>query len=218
LGARAGKFFHLARINKAPIASEAIKRIDVLFATEREICGLAPAQRVAVRNERSRPLIIALETCLREQRARVSKNSDTGKAIDYSLKRWAALTCFLDDGGRCMLNNAAERDLRAVAVGRKNWTFAGSDEGGRRAAAIYTLIATAKFNDVDPQAWPTSSHEYSADQQSGSANSYRGTGTQNAVPPPDTRFRIETRKPLAPPSRLIRSVGGWPPTFWRSII
>ena len=106
-----------------------------------------------VRNERSRPLVIALETWLREQRARVSKNSETGKAIDYSLKRWAALTRFLDDGRLCMSNNAAERELRAVAVGRKNWTFAGSDEGGRRAAAIYTLIATAKLNDVDPQAW-----------------------------------------------------------------
>ena len=83
----------------------------------------------------------------------LSKNSDTGKAIDYSLKRWTALTRFLDDGRLCMTNNAAERELRAIAVGRRNWTFAGSDEGGRRAAALYTLIATAKLNDVDPQAW-----------------------------------------------------------------
>ena len=84
---------------------------------------------------------------------RLSKNSDTGKAIDYSLKRWTALTRFLDDGRLCMSNNAAERELRAIAVGRRNWTFAGSDEGGRRAAALYTLIATAKLNDVDPQVW-----------------------------------------------------------------
>ena len=147
------KFFDLARINKAPIASEAVQRIDTLFAIEREINGLALQQRVALRAERSRPLIIALETWLREQRARVSKNSDTGKAIDYSLKRWTELTRFLDDGRLCMTNNAAERELRAVAVGRRNWTFAGSDEGGRRAAAIYTLIAAAKLNDVDPQAW-----------------------------------------------------------------
>jgi transposase len=110
-------------------------------------------QRVAVRTERSRPLIMALETWLREQRARVSKNSDTVKAIDYSLKRWTELTRFLDDGRLCMTNSAAERELRAVALGRRNWTFAGSDEGGRRAAALYTLIATAKLNDVDPQAW-----------------------------------------------------------------
>jgi transposase len=103
---------------------------------------------VGVRTKRSRPLVVALETWLREQRA---KNSETGKAINYSLKRWVALTRFLDDGRRCMSNNAAE--LRAIAVGRRNWTFAGSDEGGQRAAALYTLIATAKLNDVDPQAW-----------------------------------------------------------------
>jgi transposase len=147
------KFFDLARISQAPIASEAVARIDALFAIERESNGLAPPQRVGVRTERSRPLVVALETWLHEQRARVSKNSDTGKAIDYSLKRWTALTRFLDDGRLCMTNNAAERELRAIAVGRRNWTFAGSDEGGRRAAALYTLIATAKLNDVDPQAW-----------------------------------------------------------------
>jgi transposase len=147
------KFFDLARINKAPIAEEAVARIDALFAIEREINGLMPQARVDARHERSRPLVVALETWLREQRARVSKNSETGKAIDYSLKRWAAFTRFLDDGRLCMSNNAAERELRPVAVGRRNWTFAGSDEGGRRAAAIYTLIATAKLNDVDPQAW-----------------------------------------------------------------
>jgi len=147
------KFFDLARISKAPIATEAVARIDALFAIEREINGLAASQRVGVRIERSRPLIFALETWLREQRGRVSKNSDTGKAIDYSLKRWTALTRFLDDGLLCMTNNAAERELRAIAIGRRNWTFAGSDEGGRRAAALYTLIGTAKLNDVDPQAW-----------------------------------------------------------------
>src|SRR5215475_11319272 len=75
------------------------------------------------------------------------------KAINYCLSRWDAFTRFLDDGRLCMSNNAAERELRAVAVGRRNWTFAGSDEGGRRAAAIYSLIATAKLNDIDPQAW-----------------------------------------------------------------
>jgi transposase len=147
------KFFDLARINKAPIAIEAIERIDALFAIEREINGMTPQERLRVRNERSRLLVIELESWLREQRARVSRNSETGKAIDYSLKRWSVLTRFLDDGRLCMSNNAAERELRAVAVGRRNWTFAGSDEGGRRAAALYTLIATAKLNDIDPQAW-----------------------------------------------------------------
>jgi transposase len=124
-----------------------------LFAIEREINGFAPHQRVAVRDECSRMPIAELEIWLRKQRERLSSNSDTAKAIDYSLKRWGALSRFLDDGRLCMSNNAAERSLRCVAVGRHNWTFAGSDEGGRRAAAIYTLIETAKLNDIDPQAW-----------------------------------------------------------------
>jgi transposase len=106
-----------------------------------------------VRREHSRPLVGELQMWLREQRTKVSKHNDTGKAIDYLLKRWDAFTRFLDDGRLYLSNNAAERELRAVAVGRKNGTFAGSDEGGPRAAAIYTLIATAKLNDVDPQAW-----------------------------------------------------------------
>ncbi len=147
------KFFDLARLSKAPIAVEAVKRIDALFAIEREINGLMPQERLCLRQERSRPLIIELQTWLREQRARLSKNSDTTKAINYSLNRSDAFTRFLEDGRLCMSNNAAERELRAVALGRKNWTFAGSDDGGRRAAAIYTLIATAKLNGVDPQAW-----------------------------------------------------------------
>ena len=90
---------------------------------------------------------------MRDRRAKLYGKSETAKAIDYSLKRWQVFTRFIDDGRLCMTNNAAERELRAVAVGRKNWTFAGSDEGGRRAAAIYTLIQTARLNNVDPQAW-----------------------------------------------------------------
>jgi len=147
------KFFDLARINKAPIAIEAVERIDVLFAIEREINGKPPQERARVRNERSRPLVVTLETWLREQRAKLSARNEIAKAIAYSLNRWTALTRFLDDGRLCMSNNAAERALRGIAIGRHNWTFAGSDEGGRRAAAIYTLIETAKLNDVDPQAW-----------------------------------------------------------------
>jgi transposase len=147
------KFFDLARLSKAPIAVEAVKRIGLLFAIEREINGLAVQERLRVRQERSHPLIVELQAWLREQRAKLSRNNDTTKAINYCLSRWDAITRFLDDGRLCMSNNAAERELRAVAVGRRNWTFAGSDEGGRRAAAIYTLIASAKLNDIDPQAW-----------------------------------------------------------------
>ena len=133
------KFFDLARLAKAPIAIEAVERIDALFAIEREINGMTPQERQRIRNERSRPLSVELEAFMREQRAKLSAKNETAKAIHYSLKRWSALTRFLDDGRLCMSNNAAERALRAVAVGRNNWTFAGSDEGGRRAAAIYTL-------------------------------------------------------------------------------
>jgi transposase len=124
-----------------------------LFEIEREINGEPPSERVRVRNERSRPLIIALEAWLRAERRKLSRNNVLAKAIQYSLNRWTQLTRFLDDGRLCMSNNAAERALRPVAVGRHNWTFAGSDEGGRRAAAIYTLIETCKLSDVDPQAW-----------------------------------------------------------------
>jgi transposase len=149
------KFFDLAQINKAPIALEAVQRIDALFAIEREINGKPPQERRRVRNERSRPLVIALEAWLREQRSKLSARSETAKAIAYSLTRWVGLTRFLEDGRLCMSNNAAERELRGIALGRRNWTFAGSDEGGRRAAAIYTLIETAKLNDIDPLAWLT---------------------------------------------------------------
>jgi transposase len=147
------KFFDLARINKAPVAIEAVERMDALFAIERDINGKPPAERKRIRNEQSRPLVVALEAWLRQQRAKLSAQSETAKAITYSLNRWTGLIGFLDDGRLCMSNNAAERALRGIAVGRHNWTFAGSDDGGRRAAAIYTLIETAKLNDVDPQAW-----------------------------------------------------------------
>ena len=149
------KFLDLARLNKAPIAIEAVTRTDALFAIEREINGEQPAERRRVRQERSRPRVEALEAWLREQYARLSPASQVAKAIAYSLNRWDGLARFLDDGRLCMTNNAAERALRGIAVGRHNWTFAGSDAGGRRAAAIYTLIETAKLNDIDPQSWLT---------------------------------------------------------------
>jgi transposase len=147
------KFFDLARLNKAPIAIEAVARIDVLFAIEREINGLPAPDRRRVRQERSGPRVEALEAWLREQYAKLSAANQVAKAIAYSLNHWRGLVRFLDDGRLCMTNNAAERALRGIAVGRHNWTFAGSDAGGRRAAAIYTLIETAKLNDIDPQAW-----------------------------------------------------------------
>jgi transposase len=147
------KFFDLAKTGEAPIASEAVRRIDELFAIERAINGKTPEQRLAVRKQKSTPIVTDLEIWMRQQRALLSAGNDTAKAINYLLNRWAAFTRFLDDGRVCLTNNAAERALRGVAVGRRNWTFAGSDAGGHRAAAVYTLIETCKMNDVDPQAW-----------------------------------------------------------------
>ena len=147
------QFFDLAKLAKAPIAAEAVRRIDELFEIERMINGKTPAERAAVRRDQSKQLVEALDRWLREQRALLSAKSDLVKAINYGLSRWVAFTRFLDDGRVCLSNNAAERAVRGIAVGRKNWTFAGSDEGGCRAAAVYTLIETCKLNDVDPQAW-----------------------------------------------------------------
>ena len=147
------KLYELAELQKAPLAIEAVRRIDELFAIEREINGLSPDQRLAVRRKRSKPIVEELETWMRQERRKLSSGNPLAKAMHYSLKRWQALTRFLDDGRICMSNNAAERALRGIAVGRRNWTFAGSDSGGRRAAAIYTLIETAKLNGVDPRAW-----------------------------------------------------------------
>lgn len=147
------KFFDIAKVSKAPIAVEAVRRIDELFAIERTINGKSPDERKAVRQEKSKPLVIAMEAWLRAKSALLSARNDTGKAINYSLNHGPAFTRFLDDGRLCMSNNAAERSLRGVAIGRKNWTFCGSDAGGHRAAAIYTLIETCKLGNIDPQAW-----------------------------------------------------------------
>src|SRR5437660_5463459 len=99
------------------------------------------------------PLGAALESSMRTARARLSRHADTAKAIDYLLKRWPAFTRFLDNGRICLSNNAAERALRGIALGRRSWLFAGSDRGAQRTVAMYSLIVTAKMNDADPQAW-----------------------------------------------------------------
>ena len=137
----------------SPLALEAVRRIDALFDIERSINGQSVERRRAVRQELSAPLVADLERWLREQRPKLSRGNDLAKAMDYMLKRWPAFTRFLVDGRICLSNNAAERALRGIALGRKSWLFAGSDRGGQRAAAIYSLIVTAKLNNVDPQAW-----------------------------------------------------------------
>lgn len=147
------KFFVLAELGKAPIATEAVRRIDVIFGHERAINMLAQEKRLAVRQTQIAPLVTELHAWMRAEREKLSRHANTAKAMDYMLKRWDAFTRFLDDGRICLSNNAAERALRGIAIGRKAWLFAGSDRGGERAAAIYTLICTAKLNDVDPRAW-----------------------------------------------------------------
>ena len=140
-------------ISLSPIAIEVVRRIDALFAIERSINGKSPQERVAVRHASIRPLVDDLQAYMREQAAKLSPRHDLVKAVNYMLKRWSAFTLFLDDGRACMSNNAAERGLRGIALGRKSWLFCGSDRGGQRAAAMYSLIVTAKMNGIDPQAW-----------------------------------------------------------------
>ena len=127
----------------SPLALEAVRRIDTLFGIERAISGETAERRQAMRQELSAPLVSDLEGWLREQRAKLARGNDLAKAMDYLLKRWPAFTRFLDDGRICLSNNAAERALRGIALGRKSWLFAGSDRGGQRAAAMYSLIVTA---------------------------------------------------------------------------
>lgn len=151
------KFFVIADTSAkglgAPVALEAVRRIDAIFAIERNINAHPAGDRLAARQDRVVPLVSDLERWMRVERARLSRHADTAKAMDYMLKRWPAFTRFLADGRICLTNNAAERALRGIALGRRAWLFAGSDRGGERAAAMYTLIGTAKLNDVDPQAW-----------------------------------------------------------------
>ena len=137
----------------SPIAMEVVRRIDALFEIERTINGQSTELRQAVRRALSAPLVAELQAYMLAQRAKLSRGHDLAKAMTYLLKRWGSFTRFLDDGRVCLSNNAAERALRGIALGRKSWLFCGSDRGGERAAAMYSLIVTAKMNDVDPQAW-----------------------------------------------------------------
>ena len=137
----------------SPLALEAVRRIDALFDIERAVNGKNAKARLAARAELAAQPVAELEAWMRQERARLSRHAPVAKAIDYMLKRWGGFTRFLNDGRICLTNNAAERALRGIALGRKSWLFAGSDRGGDRAAMMYTLIITAKMNDIDPQAW-----------------------------------------------------------------
>ena len=153
------KFYELADLARAgrgppaPLAVEAVRQIDAIFAHERAINGQTAADRLAHRREYAAALVGAFEVWMMHERPKLSRHAEVARAMDYMLKRWPAFTRFLDDGRICLTNNAAERALRGVALGRKSWLFVGSDRGGIRAASMYTLIGTAKLNDIDPQAW-----------------------------------------------------------------
>jgi len=137
----------------SPIAFAAVQKFDAVFAAERSINGLQPAERVAARRKDIAPLVSELIEWMKQERTKLSPHNDVVKAMNYMLKRTEAFARFLEDGRICISNNAAERALRGIALGRKAWLFAGSDRGGERAAIMFTLIQTAKLNDVDPQAW-----------------------------------------------------------------
>jgi transposase len=161
------KFFVLADVDSAarrtasgkpagvisPLSLEAVRLIARLFDIERDINGCSADHRRAVRQQISAPLVADLHAWMSDERRKLSGGNDVAKAMDYMLKRWAVFARFVDDGRICLTNNAAERGLRGIASGRKSWLFAGSDRGGQRAAVMYSLIVSAKMNDIDPQAW-----------------------------------------------------------------
>jgi len=147
------KFYDLQVAHKSPVAREALERIAALYAIESEIRGRPSNERREIRQTRGRPLLESLHEWLENCLTKLSQKSDTTAAVKYALGRWEALTRYAED--RCLEidNNAAERALRAVALGRKNYLFAGSDAGGERAAALYSLIGTAKLNGLDPESY-----------------------------------------------------------------
>jgi transposase len=147
------KFYDLVVAHKSETAAQALERIGALYVIEKEIRGRPPEQRREVRNQQARPLLESLKQWLEATLGKLSRKSDTALAVRYALGRWEALLRYVDDGRIEIDNNAAERALRVVALGRKNYLFAGSDAGGERAAAIYGLIGTAKLNGIDPEAY-----------------------------------------------------------------
>src|SRR5215469_16407932 len=147
------KFHDLEQAHGSPVAREALERIAALYMVEAEIRGRPPEERKKVRQTRARPLLQSLHDWFEVSLTKLSHKSDTTAAIRYALTLWAALTRYCDDGHLEVDNNAAERALRAITLGRKNYLFAGSDAGGERAAVIYSLIGTAKLNGLDPEAY-----------------------------------------------------------------
>jgi len=147
------KFFDVHAANGSPIASEALDRIGILYKIESDIRGKPPDERRRCREKETMPLLVSLKAWLETTLPKLSGKSDLAAAMRYTVSRWEALTRYIHDGRIEIDNNAAERSIRGIALGRKNYLFAGSDAGGERAAAIYSLIETAKLNGLDPEAY-----------------------------------------------------------------
>jgi transposase len=145
------KFVEIHTAHASQLAAEAIRRIGKLYEIERDIRGRSPDERAAKRKLRAEPILTDLHAWLLRQLGSQSKKLETAKAIQYVLTLWPALTCYVTNGNIEIDNNAAERALRVVALARKNYLFAGSDPGGNRAAAIYSLLGSAKLNGIDPE-------------------------------------------------------------------
>ncbi len=153
------KFFELHAANGSPIAAEALRRIGLLYAVEQQASAITPAQRWQLRQEQAKPVLIALHAWLLATRQTVATGSGTAKAIDYALRRWPALPRYAESGTLPIDNNPVENAIRPIAVGKKNWLFAGSERAGKRAAAIQSLLATAKLNNLEPLRWLTETLE-----------------------------------------------------------
>jgi hypothetical protein len=149
------KFFDLHASQGSAVAAEALERIASLYRIEKEARGQPPDRRQAIRQDKAKEIFDDLEAWLQTQIARVSAKSPLGGAIRYAITRMKRLRPYLDHGTLELDNNTAERAMRAIALGRKNYLFMGSERGGKSAAIAYTLIETAKLNGVDPQAWLT---------------------------------------------------------------
>jgi hypothetical protein len=144
------RFYELAAVGPAPIATEALERITQLYAVEEDIRGRSADERRAVRQSRSRPIIDDLEPWLRAKLALISQKTKLAEAIRYALSRWEGLTRFLNDGRIEIDSNTVERSIRPIALNRKNALFAGSDGGAEHWAVVASLIETCKLNGVDP--------------------------------------------------------------------
>ena len=147
------KFFDVHAVSPSPVAEEALRRIAQLYAIEQQAAGMMPSQRLVLRQQHAVPALAELHTWLLATRYSVAAGSGTAKAIEHALKRWPALQRYASSGNLPIDNNPVENAIRPIAIGKKNWLFAGSERAGRRAAAIQSLFATAKLNGLDPASW-----------------------------------------------------------------